>query len=142
MKQFNRIILPVDGSDLSKKAAEKAFEIAKNLSLDIYSIYVIDMNIYTNMVSKDQIATQWESILKNEGKAIFKELGEIADLENINLTTKILEGNPADEILKISDENDLIIMGSKGKNALDRVLVGSVSENVLHHSDASVMIIR
>lgn len=53
-----------------------------------------------------------------------------------------LDGLPSKEIINIAEKNDLIIMGIKGKSSIDRILIGSVSENVLHHSDSSVMIIR
>ncbi|MFW6121234.1 MAG: universal stress protein, partial [Petrotogales bacterium] len=60
----------------------------------------------------------------------------------VKVKKKLVEGIPDNEIIKLANKNDLIIMGSKGHSALDRILVGSVSEKVLHHSDATVMIVR
>jgi nucleotide-binding universal stress UspA family protein len=61
---------------------------------------------------------------------------------DIKVKTILIEGMPDDEIIKLANKNDLIIMGSKGHSSLDRILVGSVTEKVLHHSNATVMIVR
>lgn len=49
---------------------------------------------------------------------------------------------PDNEIINEGKDNDLIVMGSKGRSAIGSVLVGSVSEKVLHHSKSNVMIVR
>jgi len=141
-KSFNRIILPVDGSESSDKAVEKSLYLAKKTGLPIIALYIIDMNIYSKTLSSDQVSEQWKAILSNEGDSILKDIKKRAEKHNINVKTRILEGSPSEEIMDTAGKNDLIIMGSKGHSAFERVLVGSVSEKVLHHSDSSVMIVR
>ena len=60
----------------------------------------------------------------------------------VKVRVKIVRGIPYEEIIKEAKKNDLIVMGSKGKSALDRILIGSVSEKVLRHTPSHVMIIR
>jgi nucleotide-binding universal stress UspA family protein len=139
---YKRIVLPIDGSKMAKKAEDKALEIAKILDLPIKAIYVIDMNIYSDTISNDQTSTYWENILRNEGLTLLKEIKKKGETKEVHVTTKILTGHPSEQIIKEAGKNDLIIMGSKGKSAFDRILLGSITENVLHHSNASVMIIR
>jgi nucleotide-binding universal stress UspA family protein len=55
---------------------------------------------------------------------------------------KLVEGHPAEEIIKEAKENDLIVIGSKGKTGLDRLLLGSVAENVARHASCPVMIVK
>jgi nucleotide-binding universal stress UspA family protein len=55
---------------------------------------------------------------------------------------KLVEGHPAEEIIKEAKENDLIVIGSKGKTGLDRLLLGSVAENVARHASCPVMIVQ
>jgi nucleotide-binding universal stress UspA family protein len=139
---FDRIVLPVDGSDSSAKAVKKSLYLSKKTTIPIMAIYVIDMNIYSKTLTSDQVSEQWKSILSNEGNSILNEIKGQAENEGINIKTVILEGSPSEEIINESNKNDLIIMGIKGKSAIDRILIGSVSENVLHHSESTVMLVR
>ena len=56
----------------------------------------------------------------------------------------LLEGHPADEIVKFAEQNDIemIVMGTLGKTGLDRFLLGSVAENVVRHSKIPVLVVR
>ena len=141
-KPFDRIVLPIDGSDPSKNAIRKSLELAKNLKLPIHAIYVIDMSMYSNILTSDQVSEQWRSILENEGLSLLNNFKESAKKENVPTETEMLEGVPSEEIIETSKKNDLIIMGRKGKSSLDRIFIGSVSENVLHHSDSTVLLIH
>lgn len=142
MKFYKTIILPVEDSDFSQKAADRAIALAESLSIPLKVIYVVDMNIFSNTLSNDQMSVQWENVLKNEGRSILDEIKNKAEERGIQVSTHIEKGNPPDKILKYADDEDLIIMGSKGKNTLDRIFIGSTSENVLHHAGSSVMIVR
>ena len=141
-ENFTRIITAVDGSKISKKAFEKAIHIGKYLGIPVVAIYVIDMSVFSGELSADQVSTMWKNILKNEGEHILNTIKKEGLEKKVKLETKIVEGTAYEEIIKEARKDDLIIMGSKGKSAIDRVFIGSVSENVLHHSKASVMIVR
>lgn len=56
----------------------------------------------------------------------------------------VLKGHPAGEIVKFSVDNgtDLIVMGSLGKSGVQRILLGSVAENVVRHSKCEVLIVH
>jgi nucleotide-binding universal stress UspA family protein len=150
-KEFNRIILGVDGSKVSKKAAKKAFFLAKETGIDVTVIHVIHVPVPTvppARLAMGSVRTTYsyypelKKTMKEQGESILNEIKEIAMSMQTNVKTKIVEGTPDDEIIKFANKNDLIIMGSKGHSTLDRILVGSVSEKVLHHSNAAVMIVR
>lgn len=137
-KLFERIIVPIDGSEKSREAAKKAFSLAQCTNLEVILIHVvvvvhISLRVYIPEISK---------MLRKKGEEIINEFEEMGSEMNIHIKTKLLEGIPEDEIIKEANENDLIVMGSKGHSTLDRILIGSVSEKVLHHSDATVMIVR
>jgi nucleotide-binding universal stress UspA family protein len=139
---FKRIIVPVDGSESSKRAADKAMNLGKKLGLPVIAMYVIDMDAFSGIISPDQMVTMVKNILKKEGVGILEKMKKQALEKKVNLQPLLLEGIPDDEIIKEANKDDLIIMGSKGKSTVDRVFIGSVSEKVLHHSNATVMIIR
>ncbi len=140
-KEFNRIIVPVDGSDASKKAAEKAFSLADKTGLNVTLMHVVQVP-GSAIPSWNQPQPEWTVAVKEEGEKILDDLKKSAGDKDISVETKLVEGIPDDEIIKEAKEEDLIIMGGKGRSAVGRVLIGSVSEKVVHHSDATVMIVR
>ena len=139
---FNRIIVPLDGSDAAKKALRYAIPIAKKVELPILSIYVIDLNIYEETMTSDQVSNQMRSILRNEGESVLNNAKKMGDDNGLVIQTRLLRGIPSEEIVNLADKNDLIIMGNKGKSRLKQVFIGSVSENVLHHAECNVMSVR
>ena len=141
-KEFNKIILAVDGSDASKKAAQKAFSLAKKTVIDVVAIYVMYFPISTVPTLQSSDMSYISNVMKKQGEAILDEIEKLAFKHDVKIKKVLVEGIPDDEIIKLTHKNDLIIMGSKGHSTLDRILVGSVSENVLHHSKATVMIVR
>ncbi len=141
-KDFNKIVLAVDGSEKSNKATDKAFFLAKNLSLDILAIYVLDKAIYETVIPANKSFEHWRSILAQEGHEVLNKIEKRGEINDLKIKTMILTGNPETELLKNIKENDLVIMGNKGKNAIDRIFLGSTTEKIMHHSDSTVMVVK
>jgi len=141
-KDFKRIIAPVDGSKASDRAINRAINLGKELGLPVVAIYVIDMNAFSGVLTPNRASTMWENILRDEGTKILEKIKKKGLEKNVNIQPVILEGTPDDEIIKEANKDDLVVMGSKGKSSIDRIFIGSISEKVLHHSDATVMIVR
>jgi len=138
---FKRIILPVDGSKYSIRAAKKALGLAEDSGIEVTAIYVADFRgpVYPEIADYYPISL---NVLKKEGKKILNQIKKMGDKLGVKINEKIIEGVAEEEIIKESGENDLIVMGCKGKTALKRILVGDVCENVAHHSLSPVLIIR
>ncbi|MEF8848271.1 MAG: universal stress protein [Candidatus Thermoplasmatota archaeon] len=138
---FDRILLPTDGSEASKKAARKAAHLSKSLNIPILAYHVLNTPQVSH-ASVSEVYPDFTEILKKEADSIIENINKIAKEIGVTVESKIVEGYPDREIIKEANENDLIIMGSKGKSNLDRILIGSISEKVLHHSNSTVMIVR
>ena len=143
-KEYQRIIVPIDGSEQSKKAAEKACFFAKATDIELLAIHVINIpDLPSEFEHEDEITYQQiYALLKREGNMYFDEIKKIAEKYDVPISTKILEGHPHNEIIKEASKNDLIVMGHKGKTGLDHILLGSNTENVIRHTDSDIMIIR
>ena len=139
-KDFNRIILAVDGSDGSKRAVKKALHLAKKTGVDVTAIHV--MEPYLPLSDLNYSYPDILEITKKFGKDILDKVKKQGSEHGVNVKTKLVEGIPDDQIIKEAKKDDLIIMGCKGRTALSRILVGSVCEKVLHHSKSPVMMIR
>jgi len=65
-------------------------------------------------------------------------------MKGINVESILLEGHPANELIRYAEENkmDIIVMGTLGRTGLDRLLLGSVAGNLVRHSKVPVMVVR
>jgi nucleotide-binding universal stress UspA family protein len=72
------------------------------------------------------------------------KLKEIFAGKNVSIVTELLNGSPESRIVEKAEEihADLIIVGSHGYNRWERLLLGSVSDSVIHHAPCSVLVVR
>ena len=139
---YKRIMVATDGSKPARKAIETGIDIAKLSGAKIYAIYVV---VPTTHSARD---FGWEKAamehFRNEGKRATGFVEETAKVAGIEVESVLLEGHPADEIVKFAEQNDIemIVMGTLGKTGLDRFLLGSVAENVVRHSKIPVLVVR
>jgi len=142
-KEFRRIIAPVDGSEEAKYAAKKAIFLAEHIGLDVVAMYVKDTSVFARFpVPDDVLYFNIDKLLDKEALSILDKVEKMGSKRGVRVIKKLVEGIPDEEIIKEAKKNDLIVMGSKGMTALDRILIGSVSEKVLHHAPCPVMIVR
>lgn len=143
-EEFRRILIPVDGSEIAKKAARKALYLAKSSDIEVVALHVINiLGIPSLYAYPDEIPyLPLHELIKKEGKTYLDEIVEMGKAMGVAVSRKLLEGHPAEEIIKEAKEDDLIVIGSKGRTALDRLLMGSVAENVVHHASCPVMIVK
>ncbi len=142
-KEFSRIVVPTDGSDESKKAAKKAISLAKYLGVDVMTLYVIDTSFLARVPYPEEIVSfNWDAFLKKGAHNALDKVEKMGKKMGVTVVKKMVEGIPDEEIIKEAKKNDLIVMGSKGRTALDRIMLGSVSEKVVHHASCPVLIVR
>jgi nucleotide-binding universal stress UspA family protein len=140
-KDFQRIVLPVDGSDGSARAVTKALSLAKETGVDITALYVMEFH-YLTAINLSDSYPNINKLLKKEGNDVLDEVKKQGLKFGVPVKTKLVEGIPDDQIIKEAKKDDLIVMGCKGRTAQSRILVGSVCEKVLRHSKSPVMVIR
>jgi len=135
MKGINRVVIPVDTSDVSKIAAEQGAYFAKLLNVEVSIISVNDSRQY--MLSKIL-----EEKIQREKQSAIDEVKKITEEQGVMTTTKLAAGAPAVEIVKYVNDDDLIVMASQGKKGFNKFFLGSVSEEVLKTAPCAVMVIK
>jgi len=142
---FRKIMIATDGSELIKRAVDLAIEIAKLSEAKLYAVHVIALegNSIIHSRGKEQKKALKEQLIV-EGKKATDYVENIGRTANVRVESTILEGNPANEIIDFAEKNDidLIVMGTHGKTGTQRFLIGSVSENVVRHSERAVLVAR
>ena len=146
-----KVILATDGT----KQSEAAIEITKTLNLkegdEIRVISVMDMalplsvDIYAGyQPSTDEIESAVKENSEKNLNITGDKLMEIFADRDVSVVTELLNGSPESRIVEKAEEinADLIIVGSHGYNRWERLLLGSVSDSVIHHTPCSVLVVR
>jgi nucleotide-binding universal stress UspA family protein len=144
--QLKKILVPIDGSSYSMKAAKYAIEVAKLQKAQIVCIYVIAKLSYGYEYAGSLFDKRIEDI-KNQSQSGFNQvnkMGENAGLKNIETDILINVLSITDAIISYASNNstDLIVIGTKGRTGIDRFLLGSVASGVVKHSHCPVFIVR
>ena len=138
MTAFKRILVGVDGSDNSLRAARKGADIATFFHAAIVLLYVIqptESAYYTGMPTTEEAERAKGEEKLYRAKIACEEAGLVPEL-------KVMLGNPAEVLLDHSRQGyDLVVVGTRGIGALAAFLMGSVSIRVVQLSKAPVMVV-
>lgn len=143
-------MIATDGSDCSKLAADKGIELAQLSGGTVYAVFVMStasLSMDGDYLSSVGVNPYWELIyeaLKNQGQQAVDYVKGLGEMKGINVESILLEGHPANELIRYAEENkmDIIVMGTLGRTGLDRLLLGSVAGNLVRHSKVPVMVVR
>ena len=140
---FSKILVPVDGSDISYKALNAALFLSEKLGSNITAIHIME-NVPITHIESQKLLNQLLESYKKESQDILSKCSEIAIQKGITINTILLQGNPATAILDFSEKekHDIVIMGSHGMGKFKELILGSVSSKILHHSSCPVMLIK
>lgn len=133
------IVVGYDGSPQSDKAFEKAKALAEKFGSKIYVVHVID----TAVLSLSE-AFSTPSVLMSLRERAESLIKEAVAKAGGGAEGKILEGDPAHEIIKFAREvgASLIVVGARGLSTIRRILMGSVSSRVVQESPIDVFVVK
>ena len=134
---YDRIVIPTDGSDAAERAAESALEIAEKYDADVHTVYVVDTTTYDLEDSPRSII----GLLKEGGQNATETIAEMARDRDLDATTEVRRGVPAEELLEYvsSVDVDLIAMGTRGRAVGSGRLLGSTTARVVRRSPVPVL---
>ncbi len=141
-----RIVVPLDGSNTSFSAAKYAMKIAKMTDAEIIFIHAVVSPPYVEYHSAGPMISAYIAEAKRHAEMWYMNAGDMASKDNVKFTTEtILEvASPADSIVNYAESKkaDLIVIGTKGRTGLKRLLLGSVASGVVTHASCTVVVVR
>jgi nucleotide-binding universal stress UspA family protein len=155
-KHFSRVLVAIDGSTSSMHAIDYAISIAMKNNSQLVILYVIDVYKYPYLPSSIILAPTFgsEKYLEERNEAE-EQMNKIKEkykqktknnIDSKELKTEIVEGakSAATTIMEYAEsENiDLIIIGSKGRTSFKKLLLGSVSSDIIKNAHCAVLVIR
>lgn len=134
---FEQLLLPVDGSEESLRAAEVAVAIAAKFDASIDSLYVTERYpVYTkqggSILAQDQVLEEE----REYAEQVLAEVEDIARASGVELSATIATGQPSHVITDYieNEHTDAIVLGKSGRSGLSERLLGSTTERVLRSS--------
>ena len=141
---YKKILVPLDGSELAKKALDEAERLAKCFDAEIILFEVIPfMPIYGSPELVTPLIVDEKQ--KESAQKYLTHLAEELKKRDIKVTTRVRTGQQvALEIIEFAKESgaDLIVMCTHGRSGISRWLLGSVALRVLAHAGAPILLIR
>ncbi len=140
--EMKKILVPTDGSEDNQKALETAKKMAEKFNAQIILLNIVPpYNEYAHQTMYHYAMLMDMNVLEKQSKELLEEIKK--GLKDIEVKTISVVGHPADKILSIAEEEkaDLIIMATHGMSKMKRYLIGSVTNNVVHHSKIPVLVI-
>ncbi|KAB8138035.1 universal stress protein [Gracilibacillus oryzae] len=137
---YNKILLATDGSEHSIRAASHAISLAQvdNGMIDI--VYVVD-----GETSKSDVLHSVDKYeVKKEREEMLQPIKMKIESAGIASELHLLHGEPGPTIVEFANENhyDLVVVGSRGLNKLQTLVIGSVSHKVMKRVDCPVLVIK
>ena len=147
---ISKILVPIDGSKVSQKAAKYAVELAKQTGASLTLLSVIDTRFIVGQsvsasASPTHLRESIEDYLKQSVQTATDEITKLCTRYRVHHRAAIRTGHPVEEIVNEARRSkaDLIVMGSHGKSALRAAVLGSVTYGVMHKdTKIPVLIVR
>ena len=146
---FKNIMIPTDGSALSRRAVKGAVQLAGKLHAKVTGFYVAPtyhIEVYDDYIPPDLVSPQQHTA--NAKKTAQRHLGFVNKTADDNKVACagyfIMSDAPAEAIVKAARKYrcDLIYMGSHGRSGLSKFLLGSQTSKVLAHTRIPVLVHR
>lgn len=149
---MKRILVPIDGSAASQKAAEKAVSIGKLINAELTFLTVInlpteDKYSYFGMSVENAFIANRKTMLKqliHEETRMLNILVRNLECPDLKVNQKVIVGKVAEEIVKLAAEEnfDFIVIGRRGFSTIERFFVGSVTQKVIAAAPCPIMVIN
>ncbi len=136
---FDSILVPFDGSKGSHGALDHALDLARETSATLHFINVVDHAV---VAGGDYNAGMVLDALKQSGEQALESVVERVEEVGVDVgEASVVVGSPFREIVDYADEADVdcIVMGTRGRSGINRVLLGSVTERVIRKTNVPVI---
>jgi nucleotide-binding universal stress UspA family protein len=132
-----RILLPTDGSEDAIRATEAASDLARRSGAELHVVHVWhDVRGFAHDFVKRELRRQGQEILDEQVERIKASGGEVAN-------AYLRSGRTSNEVIALCKEigAGLLVVGSRGLGTVRRILMGSQSEEIVHHAQVPVLVL-
>ena len=138
-----RVVVGVDGSEVSASAIGYAFEHASLSDSGLTVVHAWWWEYVEGMLAESPWAGDWEKIRAGEEVVVAESLaGWREKYPDVEVLVHVLRGHPVELLVEESAGAELLVVGSRGRGGFAGLLLGSVSHGALHHALCPVAVVR
>jgi len=157
MLLFEKILVPLDGSEHSLRALEIAIQLAKKFGGKVTLVHVYSVSVRPIIMPEPTTLTppgvpvmtpaevsRVVEATRRVGTRVLQDGEQKVKLENVQVETMLVEGQVVQEITRTAKEGrfDIIVMGARGISKIREMLLGSVSDGVIRHASCPVLVVK
>ena len=147
---YKHILIPIDGSECAERALTHGLTLAKQIKAAVTIVVVTDVLspieiVYQQLENGTKAILEFEKVVLASAKAVLSAAEEKAKSAGLACrTVHVPDQHPAEGIVETADKigADLIVMGSHGRRAIGRLMLGSVVSEVLARSKVPALVVR
>ena len=156
--QPRRVIVGVDGSQQSRAAAAAALDVAKHAAVPVTAVIAWHVEVVDGVVVTEPGSPQWEKVERRyreiaqgvmdqaladvrSGATVSPAIEQRTD-RDIEVTVEVRKGKPAAALVQGATDDDLVVVGTRGRGGFRGLLLGSVTQTVLEVSPGAVLVTR
>lgn len=150
-RTISRILVPIDGSENSFRAASFAIDLGKRYGAELVTINVLDLNqtlaqvAFYGLAFPNNIEEMMERARK-EAAPWFERIRKEAEDSNVKIQSEVIEAplSVTGQIANYAESHqiDMIVMGSRGRTRIKRLLLGSIASGIVTYAPCPVLVVR
>lgn len=139
-RRIARILLATDLAPASEGAADQALDLARDLQASLLVVSVIDG---TRVHALEQLPDRMDQRRAAREMAA-QSIVVRGRREGVSVSFLVWEGDPGPAIVEAAESErvDLVVVGTRGRNRVERAVLGSVSDHVIRHAHCPVLVVR
>ena len=145
---YKHVLVTLDGTARSEAVVPHALDVAKSMSADVTLLRVVDAVAAEwserGAIGKSQAETTIRSLFADQAQTYLERVASQMAREGIRVHTLVKQGPPARQIINAARdiEADAIAMSTHSRRGINRLMFGSVAEQVLHETSLPVILVR
>ena len=143
---FKKILVAFDGSIYAQRALNAACSLAKVHNSKLTVLYVIPYGspLQRHSPRLPKPDREYLEFLRKQAEMIMEGAREIVEKSGVEANLEVLEGHPVERICWYANEGgfDLVVVGKRGADAVEKLGMGSVSERVVRTCNQNVLVVK
>ena len=141
---YQRMLVPLDGSELAEVVFPYAKELAGRLDLDVILLHASTPAEHEFIPMHQAYIERAAEIVRRQAREVQESTGIQPESKPVEVRGELTEGYPEEEVLRYADENavDFIIMATHGRSGRKRWTMGNVAGKVMHEAKTPVLLVR
>lgn len=144
--EFKKILCPVDFSEVSKGSLKRAANMARQHEADLLVLHVVHDSpwMFPPVPTMPVNTASFQADMQEAARTTLAEMVDEIVPDSLPSETMVASGDAGPQISTIAEENgvDLVVIASRDKNTLDRLIFGSVAEKVIRTSPCAVLVLK